>query len=117
MDFRESIEKNKQKLMYLDPPYWLESKLYGKKGSLNFQEKDHLALFDILTKTKKWVLSYNDSKKVREIYHDYRIVPMEWAYGMKNYNGPTKNKKGEKIKNKKKKQMPKSSEVLILNGI
>jgi len=117
LDFRESIEKNKQKLMYLDPPYWLESKLYGKKGNLNFQEKDHLALFEILTKTKKWVLSYNDSKKVREIYHDYRIVPMEWAYGMKNYNGPTKNKKGEKIKNKKKKQMPKSSEVLILNGI
>ena len=117
LDFRESIEKNKQKLMYLDPPYWLESKLYGKKGDLNFQEKDHLALFEILTKTKKWVLSYNDSKKVREIYHDYRIVPMEWAYGMKNYNGPTKNKKGEKIKKKKKKQMPKSSEVLILNGI
>ena len=117
LDFRESIEKNKQKLMYLDPPYWLESKLYGEKGDLNFQEKDHLALFEILTKTKKWVLSYNDSKKVREIYHDYRIVPMEWAYGMKNYNGPTKNKKGEKIKKKKKKQMPKSSEVLILNGI
>ena len=117
LDFRESIEKNKQKLMYLDPPYWLESKLYGEKGNLNFQEKDHLALFKILTKTKKWVLSYNDSKKVREIYHDYRIVPMEWAYGMKNYNGPTKNKKGEKIKNKNKKQMPKSSEVLILNGI
>ena len=117
LDFTKSIEKNKQKLMYLDPPYWIKSKLYGEKGDLNFQEKDHLALFEILTKTKKWVLSYNDSKKVREIYHDYRIVPMEWAYGMKNYNGPTKNKKGEKIKKKKKKQMPKSSEVLILNGI
>ena len=117
LDFTKSIKKNKQKLMYLDPPYWLESKLYGEKGDLNFQEKDHLALFEILTKTKKWVLSYNDAKKVREIYHDYRIVPMEWAYGMKNYNGPTKNKKGEKIKKKNKKQMPKSSEVLILNGI
>ena len=110
LDFRESIEKNKQKLMYLDPPYWLESKLYGKKGDLNFQEKDHLALFEILTKTKKWVLSYNDSKKVREVYHDYRIIPLEWAYGMKNYTGPT----GE---DKIKTTMPKSSEVLILNGI
>ena len=114
LDFTKSIEKNKQKLMYLDPPYWLESKLYGEKGDLNFQEKDHLVLFEILTKTKKWVLSYNDSKKVREIYHDYRIVPMEWAYGMKNYNGSTKNKKGKK---KEKKIMPESSEVLILNGI
>jgi len=96
--------------MYLDPPYWIKSKLYGEKGDLNFQEKDHLALFEILTKTKKWVLSYNDSKKVREIYHDYRIVPLEWAYGMKNYTGPTG-------KDKIKTTMPKSSEVLILNGI
>ena len=52
----------------------------------------------------------NDSKKVREIYHDYRIVPLEWAYGMKNYTGPTG-------KDKIKTTMPKSSEVLILNGI
>ena len=37
--------------MYLDPPYWLESKLYGEKGDLNFQEKDHLELFKILSKS------------------------------------------------------------------
>ena len=73
-----------------------------------------MALFKILTKTKKWILSYNDSKKVREVYHDYRIVPIEWAYGMKNYNGSVKNKKEKK---KEKKIMPESSEVLILNGI
>ena len=96
--------------MYLDPPYWLESKLYGQKGDLNFQEEDHVALFEILKKTKKWILSYNDSEIVRETYHDYRIVSLEWAYGMKNYNGIAK-------KNKEKKKMPKSSEVLILNGI
>jgi len=110
LDFTKSIEKNKQKLMYLDPPYWLESKLYGEKGDLNFQVKDHLELFKILSKTKKWILSYNDSEIVRETYHDYRIVSLEWAYGMKNYNGIAK-------KNKEKKKMPKSSEVLILNGI
>ena len=115
LDFTKSIEKNKQKLMYLDPPYWLESKLYGEKGDLNFQEKDHLELFKILSKAKKWILSYNDSAIVRETYRDYQIIPLEWAYGMKNYNGPTKNKNGKKIK--KKKTMPKSSEVLILNGI
>jgi hypothetical protein len=39
---------------------------------------------------------------------------LKWAYGMKNYNGSTKNKKGKK---KEKKIMPESSEVLILNGI
>ena len=54
------------------------------------------------------VMRYNDSKIIRETYKDYEIVPLEWAYGMKNYSGP----KGEK---KKKKAMPKSSEVLILS--
>ena len=96
--------------MYLDPPYWLESKLYGEKGDLNFQEKDHLELFKILSKAKKWILSYNDSAIVRETYRDYQIIPLEWAYGMKNYTGPTG-------KDKIKTTMPKSSEVLILNGI
>ena len=114
LDFTKSIEKNKQKLMYLDPPYWLESKLYGEKGDLNFQEKDHLELFKILSKAKKWILSYNDSEIVRETYRDYQIIPLKWAYGMKNYNGSAKNKKGKK---KEKKIMPESSEVLILNGI
>ena len=114
LDFTKSIKKNKQKLMYLDPPYWIKSKLYGEKGDLNFQEKDHLELFKILSTAKKWILSYNDSEIVRETYRDYQIIPLEWAYGMKNYNGPTKNKKGKK---KEKKIMPESSEVLILNGI
>ena len=114
LDFTKSIEKNKQKLMYLDPPYWLKSKLYGEKGDLNFQEKDHLELFKILSKAKKWILSYNDSEIVRETYRDYQIIPLKWAYGMKNYNGSAKNKKGKK---KEKKIMPESSEVLILNGI
>ena len=101
--------------MYLDPPYWIKSKLYGEKGDLNFQEKDHLELFKILSTAKKWILSYNDSEIVRETYRDYQIIPLKWAYGMKNYNGPTKNKNGKKTKEKK--TMPKSSEVLILNGI
>ena len=114
LDFTKSIEKNKQKLMYLDPPYWIKSKLYGEKGDLNFQEKDHLELFKILSKAKKWILSYNDSEIVRETYRDYQIIPLKWAYGMKNYNGSIKNKKEKK---KEKKIMPESSEVLILNGI
>jgi len=114
LDFTKSIEKNKQKLMYLDPPYWIKSKLYGEKGDLNFQEKDHLELFKILSTAKKWILSYNDSEIVRETYRDYQIIPLKWAYGMKNYNGSIKNKKEKK---KEKKIMPESSEVLILNGI
>ena len=96
LDFRESIKKNMMMTMYLDPPYWLKSKLYGKKGDLNFQEKDHLELFEILSGCKKWILSYNDAKEIRKLYHDYQIIELDWAYGMKHVGS-------------------KSSEVLILS--
>jgi hypothetical protein len=29
-----------------------------------------------------WVLSYNDSKEVRDLYKDYEIRPLEWSYSM-----------------------------------
>ena len=47
----------------------------------------------------------NDSKKIRNVYSDYKIIPLKWGYGMKNVS---KNNEG-------KKSMKKSSEVLILS--
>ena len=65
------------------------------------KEFDHERLRAILTKRSGWVLSYNDSETVRKMYDGYRIVPLSWAYGMKNVNS---------------KNMGKSSEILILNN-
>ena len=48
---------------------------------------------------------YNDSKKIRNVYSDYKIIPLKWGYVMKNVS---KNNEG-------KKSMKKSSEVLILS--
>ena len=62
---------------------------------------DHEKLRDILTKRGDWVLSYNDSEAVRELYSNHEIVPVSWSYGMKNVN---------------KKKMGKSSEILILSN-
>ena len=100
MDFVDSIKKNKKKMMYLDPPYWIESKLYGSKGDLHFDESAHLKLSKILSVTDRWILSYNDSKKIRDVYSDYTIIPLTWSYGMKNV---------------KRKTMGKSNEILILS--
>ena len=105
LDFRKSIKKNKSKMLYLDPPYWIENKLYGVKGDMHIQENDHLELYEILKKSKKWILSYNNSRKIKKVYNDYNIIPVEWEYGMKNI---AKNNSG-------KKSMKKSSEVLILS--
>ena len=56
-------------------------------------------LHDILTQRKNWVLSYNDSPEIRDLYKNYKIVDAEWDYGMKNVTT---------------KEMGSSSELLII---
>ena len=97
LDFKKSINKHKKDLLYLDPPYLIEEKLYGFKGILH-EGFDHQGLVKILKKRKKWILSYNNSDKIREMYDGFQFVYPKWTYGM-----TTK-------KNKK------SSEILILSN-
>ena len=89
-DFTTSISKSKNKLLYLDPPYLINQKLYGLMGDLqnNF---DHQKLAQLLKKRKKWILSYNDSKEIRQLYKEYEFYFPEWKYGMSN------NKKSNEI--------------------
>jgi len=91
-DFIETIPKNK--FMFLDPPYYLESKLYGTNGDLH-EDFDHKTLFDMIIKRKNWILCYNDCEYIRNMYKKFTIIEVNWKYGM----------------NKSKK----SSEILIRN--
>ena len=79
--FKESIQKHNDKLLYLDPPYLIESKLYGRKGDLH-RDFDHKGLAILLHKRKKWILSYNESDEIRSLYHGYKIETPKWTYGM-----------------------------------
>ena len=98
LDFRESISQNEKSFFYLDPPYWIENKLYGNNGNTHFEEKDHIELAKLLSKLKtKWVLSYNDNELVRELYSKFNIDKLEWNYGMKNVNSSTMGKSQELI--------------------
>ena len=97
-DFKTSIDRHKDAFLYLDPPYMLEegkNRLYGDKGDTHV-DFDHGGLHKILTKRNRWVMSYNDSEEIREMYKNYEIREAEWAYGM----------------NKSKK----SSEIIIVGG-
>jgi len=81
MDFKQSLAKHAEDFLYLDPPYLIESKLYGTKGDAH-ENFDHDGLAEILTKRKGWILSYNDCEKVRKLYNGHSMVKLEWAYGM-----------------------------------
>jgi DNA adenine methylase len=93
-DFKESFKKRKNMLAYIDPPYMIKNNLYGIKGDLH-KSFNHMELHEILKARDNWILSYNDCEAVRELYKEFKIVSLDWKYGM------SKDKK--------------SSEILILN--
>lgn len=82
-DFNESIAKHPNILLYLDPPYLVKSKLYGRKGDLH-KNFDHEGLAKILKRRNNWILSYNNCKEIHEFYSDYVFREPDWKYGMSN---------------------------------
>lgn len=83
LDFKYSIEKHKNDFLYLDPPYYIENHLYGKKGDAH-KNFDHEGLAKILKKRRKWMLSYNNCDHIKELYKGYEFVYPSWSYGMSN---------------------------------
>lgn len=80
-DYHDSLPKHEKDFLYLDPPYANNGKLYGERGDVH-ENFDHEGLAKIITKRDGWILSYNDCKIVRELYGDFKIINLEWAYGM-----------------------------------
>lgn len=77
-DFRTSIPANPSAFLYCDPPYALGtgSKLYGVRGTLH-QGFPHQCLFNLLRQRSRWLLSYNDSNDIRQLYRGFPIVRLK----------------------------------------
>jgi len=82
-DFRKSIAQSRDAFLYLDPPYWSATKLYGDHGNLH-TGFDHLGLRDRLRCREQWILSYDDCPEIRKLYQGYRFISLSWKYGMSN---------------------------------
>jgi DNA adenine methylase len=54
LSFEESILRHPESFLFLDPPYMVESKLYGQRGHL--QNIDHELLGEILHSRGNWML-------------------------------------------------------------
>ncbi|MCM1567150.1 MAG: DNA adenine methylase [Dehalobacter sp.] len=80
-DFKLTLMYEDGNFFYLDPPYLIESSLYGRKGSTH-KGFDHHNLWQMLKKRSKWILSYNNCEEIRELYKGFRILYPEWKYGM-----------------------------------
>ncbi len=74
--------------LFLDPPYYAATKsaLYGKKGKLH-KVFDHQRLADILKDcSHQWLLTYDDSTYIRELYEFANVISWDLTYGMRNVN-------------------------------
>lgn len=81
LDFKDSIKKHRDTFLYCDPPYFIESSLYGIKGSTQ-KNFDHEGLAELLKNRDGWILSYNDCEYIRKLYSGYKFEYPSWAYGM-----------------------------------
>lgn len=80
-DFTSVFREYQSELMYLDPPYMIESALYGKNGNTH-KDFDHYSLANLLHNRKNWILSYNDCEQIRSLYAEFRKFSPKWKYGM-----------------------------------
>jgi len=82
-DFHATIPKANDNLLYLDPPYLLNQKLYGRNGDMHVGF-DHNGLAKLLHKYDNWILSYNNCPEIHKLYGSFDIRYPEWKYGMSN---------------------------------
>lgn len=72
--------------LFLDPPYYSASKsaLYGKNGNLH-KSFDHIRFANEMKECKhKWLITYDDSDYIRELFSFANIIPWNLVYGMRN---------------------------------
>lgn len=72
--------------IFLDPPYFSATKsaLYGKKGSLH-KGFDHEAFAEQMKACPhKWLITYDDSAYIRELFSFAEINAWNLTYGMRN---------------------------------
>ena len=73
--------------IFLDPPYWKAtgSKLYGVRGELH-TAFDHVQFAENMKRcSHKWLITYDDSPVIRELFDFAEIQEWTLQYGMNNY--------------------------------
>jgi len=97
LDVEEVIKHpGKDVFMFLDPPYFTATRLYGKNGSLH--DFDHERLANLLKKTKhRFLITYDDCDEIRNLYSWARVKNWELQYGMNNCNAQNLSKIGSEL--------------------
>jgi len=86
-DYEEVITKEGENVfIFLDPPYYSATKsaLYGKNGNLH-KSFDHKRFAENMKNCPhKWLITYDDSDYIRDLFSFASIIPWNLTYGMRN---------------------------------
>ncbi|MFW6281222.1 MAG: DNA adenine methylase [bacterium] len=98
-DFIKFLEKPRPNdFVFLDPPYKINQTLYGKNGKYH-SNFDHYKLKEMLLDADyKWLMTYNDSDEIREMYENFIIENAEYRYCM-SFNTDDNGNKVTRFKN------------------
>jgi len=82
------IKKGNDVFIFLDPPYYsnTKSKLYGKRGCFH-EDFNHKKFAEDMRKCKyKWLITYDDDPEIRKLFSFAKIRPWKLQYGMNNFH-------------------------------
>ncbi len=99
LDYQEVVEKQGDEVfIFLDPPYFSATKsaLYGKNGNLH-KQFDHQRFAEVMKTCKhQWLITYDDSEYIKELFDFAEITPFNLMYGMRNQT-KNSNQNGKEI--------------------
>lgn len=81
LDFIKSHPQTADTILYLDPPYYITTYIYGRDGDMH-EGFNHADLSELLKGRTDWILCYNDCQYIRDLYKSCKIEKVSWAYGM-----------------------------------
>ena len=84
--------------IFLDPPYYSATKsaLYGKNGNLHKIFDHEKFVTDMKNCNHKWLITYDDSEYIRDLFSFAYIYEWDLTYGMRNV-GKNSNQIGKEL--------------------
>jgi len=99
LDYQKVVEAEGENVfIFLDPPYHSATKsaLYGKNGNLH-KTFDHQRFSETMKQIEhKWLITYDDSPHIRDLFSFANITEWNLKYGMRNV-GKNGNQNGKEL--------------------